>query len=148
MKRGHLVILLVEDDENDVFLLHKATQVGGEGHTVRAVHDGIEAIDYLKGSGGFQDRNRFPLPNVILSDLKMPRMNGFELLEWVRANSHYSVIPAIIYSSSRLEKDVRRAYQLGANSYITKPGNLVEMIDILRIIYDYWSRCECPSLRE
>ena len=141
-------MLLVEDDDNDIFLVRKATESGGEGHAVCAVHDGLEAIDYLKGVGPYADRRRFPIPNVVLTDLKMPKMNGFEFLEWVRANSHFSVIPTIVYSSSRIDTDVRRAYQLGANSYIAKPSNLAAMVEILRTIYHYWSHCECPAVRQ
>ena len=140
-------MLLVEDDDNDIFLVRKATESGGKGHAVYAVHDWLEAIDYLKGAGSFADRNKFPVPNVVLTDLKMPKMNGFEFLEWLRANSHFSVIPIIVYSSSRIDVDVRRAYQLGANSYIAKPTNLAAMVDILGTIYSYWSHCECPPLQ-
>lgn len=147
MKQGHLSILLVEDDDNDIFLVRKATQAGGEGHELHAVHDGLEAIDYLKGAGAFSDRHRFPLPDIVLTDLKMPRMTGLELLQWLRGNTPYSVIPTIIYSSSHLENDIRRAYQLGANSYIAKPSSMTAMIDVLRMIYDYWSHCECPPIR-
>ena len=144
MKRGHLVILLVEDDENDVILVRKAIETGGAGHTVQAVTDGEQAIRYLQGIDEYADRERYPVPNVVLSDLKMPRMTGFELLRWLRANPKYSVIPTIIYSNSALESDVREAYRLGANSYIAKPPSLGALVETLRAIYEYWSRCECP----
>lgn len=146
VKRGHLFILLVEDDENDIFLVRKATQAGGEGHSLHPVHDGLEAIEYVNGAGAFGDRLKYPLPNVVLTDLKMPRMNGFEFLQWIRANEQFSVIPTIVYSNSQLESDIRRAYQCGANSYITKPTGLADMVEILRTIYAYWSRCECPQV--
>lgn len=148
MKRGSLVILLVEDDENDIVLVRKATEAGGAGHTVYGVHGGEEAIAYLKGSGDFANRQKFPLPNVILTDLKMPGMGGFELLRWLRGNPRYAIIPTIVYSSSRLERDVQEAYRAGANSYIGKPGGLGELVEILHAIYEYWSRCECPPLVE
>ncbi len=146
MKRGHLVILLVEDDENDIVLVSKAIQAAGAGHSIRAVRDGEQAIQYLQGLDRYSDRQKFPIPNVVLTDLKMPRMGGFELLQWLRTNPPFSVIPAIIYSSSALEKDVREAYRLGANSYITKPTSLSGLVDTLRILYEYWSRCECPPI--
>jgi len=146
VKRGHLVILLVEDDDNDIYLVRRATGSGGAGHSVHAVHDGMEAIDYLTGVGVFADRNRFPLPNVVMTDLKMPRMGGFDFLHWLRTNPQYSVIPTIIYSSSHLERDVREAYSRGANSYIAKPSGMAQMLEILGTIYNYWSHCECPAL--
>jgi CheY-like chemotaxis protein len=146
VKRGHLVILLVEDDDNDVFLVRKATHSGKAGHRVYAVHDGEQAIAYLRGTSEFSDREKFPLPNVILTDLKMPRLGGFELLHWLRANGEYGVIPTIVYSSSQLESDIREAYRLGANSYMSKPATLSGLIEMLRVIYEYWSRCECPPL--
>jgi len=146
VKRGHLVILLVEDDENDIILVRKAVEAAGAGHSVHAVQDGEQAIQYLQGLGRFSDRHKYPIPNVVLTDLKMPKIGGFELLHWLRTNPLFSVIPTIMYSSSALEKDVREAYQLGANSYITKPTSLSGLVDTLRILYEYWSRCECPPL--
>lgn len=144
MKRGRLVILLVEDDDNDIYFVRKATEASEGGHTVSGVHDGDEAIRYLTGQGQFSDREKFPLPNVVLTDLKMPNMDGFELLRWLRSNPRYGIIPTIVYSSSHLEKDVREAYCLGANSFITKPLRLSEMVELLHVMYAYWSRCECP----
>ena len=146
MKRGRLVILLVEDDDHDIFFVKQATRASSAGHTVHAVHDGGEAIHYLKGEGAFRDRYQFPAPNVILTDIQMPGMNGFEFLKWLRAHPQYSIIPAMVYSSSCLEEDVREAYRLGANAYIAKPDVLKEMVEMLRLIYEFWSRCECPPL--
>jgi len=146
VKRGHLVILLVEDDDNDVFLVRKAAQAENAGHLVYAVRDGEQAIAYLKGNYEFSDREKFPVPNVILTDLKMPKLGGLELLHWLRTNTDYGVIPTIVYSSSHFEKDVREAYRLGANSYMCKPATLSGLIEMLHVIYEYWSRCECPPL--
>jgi CheY-like chemotaxis protein len=139
-------MLLVEDDENDIFLVRKAIQNAGAGHSVHAVQDGEQAVRYLQGLDEFSDRRRFPIPNVVLTDLKMHKMGGLELLHWLRTNPLFSVIPTIVYSSSALEKDVQEAYRLGANSYITKPTSLSGLVDTLRILYEYWSRCECPPL--
>jgi len=146
MKPGRLIILLVEDDDNDIFFVRHATEASGARHAVYGVHDGEEATSYLTGAGQFADRHSFPLPNVILTDIKMPRMGGFELLRWLRTNSQYAVIPTIVYSSSHLEEDVREAYKSGANSFIRKPCSIEEMVEILRIMYQYWSRCECPVM--
>jgi CheY-like chemotaxis protein len=144
MRNGRLVILLVEDEENDILFVRHATEKSNANHTLNAVHDGKEAIRYLRGEGLYADRQKFPSPNVVLTDLKMPGMNGFDLLKWLRSHPECSVIPVIVYSTSRLEADVREAYRLGANSFIYKPTDLNELVDIFETIYDYWSKCECP----
>ncbi len=144
MKRGRLVILLAEDDDNDIFFVRRATQASNAGHTVHAVHDGAQAIEYLRGQGAYADREKFPLPNIILTDLKMAGMDGFDLLRWLHDNPDCSVIPTIVYSSSTLEADVRLAYRCGANAYIKKPGSVTELAETLGLIYDFWSRCEIP----
>jgi CheY-like chemotaxis protein len=148
MERGRLVILLVEDDDNDIFFVRRATEAGG--HSLFGVHNGEEAVLYMKGFGEFADREKFPIPNVVLTDLKMPRMDGLELLRWIRSNPRYGVIPTMVYSSSHLESDISQAYALGANAYLAKPSNLKELIEILRLTYEFWSKCERPtfSLRE
>src|SRR5262252_10484098 len=120
MKRGHLVILLIEDEEKDIYFVRRATEQGTAGHSVYGVRDAEEAVNYLRGKGQYADRIRFPMPNVILTDLKMPRMDGFEFLRWLRRNPDCSIIPTIVCSSSRLESDLREAYRLGANCYLAK----------------------------
>ncbi len=146
MTARKLIILLIEDLENDVFFVQEATRRGGAGHTVYAVPDGQEAIRYLRGEAQYSDRQKYPLPNVILTDLKMPRMNGFEFISWVRAHPECSVIPTIVYTSSDQDRDVKEAYRLGANAYMTKPHDLNEMVDLLRTLCEFWSRCECPPM--
>jgi|SRR5947209_4750250 len=146
MKAGKLVILMLEDDENDILFVQRATERCGAGHTVNAVHNGVQGIEYLRGEGPYADRQKFPLPNVILTDLKMPEMDGFAFLRWLRSHPECGVIPSIVFSSSPLDVDVREAYRLGANSYITKPRDLNELVDTLRATYEYWSRCECPRM--
>src|SRR6185436_8265559 len=95
---------------------------------VSHVSDGREAIRYLKGEGKCVDREKYPLPNVILLDLKMPGMNGFEFLKWLRTESpdHHRLLPVIVMSSSALAQDVERAYTLGISAYMTKPVNFKE----------------------
>jgi len=146
VKRGRLIILLVEDSDHDVFFVRRATEQGGAGHEVYAVPEGGEAVRYLQGEGQYANRQEFPVPNIVLTDLKMPGMNGFEFLRWVRDHSEYGIIPVIVYSSSSVEEDVREAYSLGANSYMVKPSDLTAMIDLLRATWEFWSRCECPPM--
>jgi CheY-like chemotaxis protein len=146
MKAGRLNMLFVEDDENDVKLLQMAIASGAAGHTVQIVGNGEEAIRYLRGEGHYADRQKFPLPNVILTDLKMPRMSGLELLRWLREHPECSVIPTIVLSGSALPADVREAYRLGANAYMAKPSNLNELVEMLRLTYEFWSLCHCPEM--
>jgi CheY-like chemotaxis protein len=134
MERRGLVILLLEDQENDVILVRRAvTKVSGN-HRLRAVSNGEEAIQYLSGTG-LEDQ--FPLPDVILTDLKMPMMNGLEFLRWRRDSPRWSMVPTIALSGSGLENDIREAYRLGATSYFTKPNDPTELAQVLRIIFEY-----------
>ncbi len=146
MKNGKLCILLIEDNPDDIFFVQRALDEVAEGHSLRAVENGEMAIAYLRGEGPYADRDQFPPPNIILSDLKMPRMNGFEFLLWLRRHPECSVIPTIVLSSSALEGDVRKAYQLGANAFIRKPSALEDLVRLIRVTYEYWSLCERPAL--
>lgn len=137
---------MAEDDENDAFFVRRAVERMGSAHTLHVVQDGEEAIRYLRGEGEYADRHRFPMPNVIMTDLKMPRMNGFEFMRWLQGHAECTVIPIIVYSSSNAEHDVRQAYILGANAYITKPIDLNRMVELLELICAFWSKCEVPSL--
>ena len=133
--------LLVEDDPNDVFLVELEFK-NAPGHIrLRTVNDGCEAIDYLGGKGRYHDRVRFPLPDVILLDLKMPKVCGFEFLEWLRQKSpdELQLIPVVVMSSSALESDVRRAYSLHVNSYMIKPVKWQEFRERIRTLGVYWA---------
>jgi CheY-like chemotaxis protein len=132
--------LLVEDEPNDVFFVRRQFSHGPQNLRLFAVNDGAEAIRYVEGQGEYGDRSTHPLPDVILLDLKMPRINGFEFLEWLRgkAPDKLRLIPVIIMSSSSLAEDIQRAYELGANSYIVKPVNWDEFKDRLRALSIYW----------
>jgi CheY-like chemotaxis protein len=133
---------MVDDDPNDQYLVQTALEHWGWGRSLILVKDAEEAIGYLMGQGMYSDRDKYPFPSVILTDLKMPRMDGFDLLEWVRQHPECAVIPTIVLSSSRLEMDVRRAYRLGANSFMVKPQNLHDLTELMRITYEYWAHCE------
>jgi len=139
--------LLVEDDANDVFMVeHEFNQF--PHLNLRHVSDGQEAVDYLVGTGEFADRSKYPIPNVILLDLKMPRLNGFDFLEWFHSESpgELRLIPVVVMSSSALPEDVKRAYKLGANSYMTKPVNWEEFRVRIKALGIYWSKhIETPN---
>src|SRR5437016_684237 len=115
------VILLAEDEEEDVVLLKLGFAKARFLNPVQVVPDGAEAIAYLQGAGKYSNRSDFPLPNLLLLDLKMPRKNGFEVLEWLRQQPQLSALPVVVLTSSDDMRDVNRAYQLGANTFLVKP---------------------------
>ena len=139
------VILMAEDDENQVVLMRRVFKQARLLNPVHVVKHGEEAIAYLSGPGKFEDRIVYPFPNLLLLDLKMPVVNGFEVLEWVRAHPDRMIIPTLVFSSSVLESDMRRAYELGASSYLVKPTSTEELRDLLRVTHDYWSYCHLPQ---
>ena len=114
--------LLADDDENDTYFIERALKEAQVANPLRRVRDGEEAIAYLKGEGGYGDREKFPLPHLMLLDLKMPRKNGFEVLEWVRGQPGLKRLPVIILTSSKEDSDINHAYDLGANTYLVKPS--------------------------
>jgi CheY-like chemotaxis protein len=115
------VVLLVDDDDAFTLLLPRAAEKAGASVNLRFADCGQEAVNYLLGKGRYQDRSLFPFPSVLLLDLKMPGMNGFEVLEWKNAQSDLKSLPVVIWSSSELPEDKRKALQLGALSYVVKP---------------------------
>jgi CheY-like chemotaxis protein len=138
-------ILVIEDDPNDLFFLKRAFSTLQTRCDMQAVGDGAEAIDYLRGVDDYSDRARFPLPALILMDLKMPRMDGFEFLAWLRREPGLKLIPVVVFSSSNLPHDVRRAYELGANSFVVKVQDNTALPDTLRTLASYWLEiCETP----
>ena len=140
-------ILLVEDEENDATLVKMAFKRNNITNPVRWVRDGVEAIAYLNGEGAFADRNRYPFPEVLILDLKMPRMNGLELLTWVREHPEFRVIPTIIMTSSRHDLDIQKAYNLGANTYMIKPSSFDELARMVKLTHDYWAASVKPRTK-
>jgi CheY-like chemotaxis protein len=136
-------ILLVEDEENDVFFFQRAMQKSGSATTVQVARDGQEAIDYLKGGGPFADRTAFPLPGLILLDLKLPFVMGLDVLKWIRQQPELHPI-VVILSSSREEADIAAAYRLGANAYLIKPAEVSKLQDLVRAINDFWLTQNTP----
>ena len=130
-------ILVVEDDENDVFFLQKAIQRAGIEIPVHVASDGRKALDYLDGAGAFADREEFPLPTLVLLDLKLPQVMGLEVLRRIRKRPDLR-FPVIILSASGNEADIEAAYRLGANAYLVKPGVAAKLLDMVRAIKDFW----------
>lgn len=131
-------ILLVEDERNDVFFLEYAFQGAGITNPLQVVEDGQEAIDYLAGNGKYTDRLRYPLPCLVLLDLKMPRRSGLDVLRWIQEQAAFQTLIVIVLSSSMNKSDVDEAYQLGARSYLVKPLTLTARLELARSIKHYW----------
>ena len=139
-------ILIVDDDGNDQFLIQMALKQIGIEEGIYAVRDGSEAIAFLRGEGPYADRDAFQYPTLMLLDLKMPKVNGFELLRYLQDNRHLSIIPTIVLTSSTDPNDITNAYLLGASSYQVKAHSMDGLRDQIKSIYDYWMRCEVPEV--
>jgi CheY-like chemotaxis protein len=135
---SRITILHVEDDSNDVLLLKHACEYAGVSLNVQTVEDGDEAVAYLGGTGKFADRKRFPFPSLVLLDLRMPKMTGFEFLDWVRAQGNFRKLPVVVLSCSRCELDIERAYVLGANSFLIKPIAFADLVELVKMLCYYW----------
>lgn len=134
------VFLLVEDSEDDILLLQRSFAKNKIANPMRVVRNGQEAILYLEGTGRYRNRTQFPLPSIVLLDLKMPGVDGFEVLAWIRqqANPHLRTLRVIVLTSSDAISDVNRAYQLGANSFLVKPTDLHDLNLLTAAIRGYW----------
>jgi CheY-like chemotaxis protein len=130
-------ILQVEDDSNDVFFFQRAMKKAGVANPIQVVSDGREAIDYLKGAGKFADRAQFPLPSLVLLDLKLPYVMGMEVLRWIRQQPGTPMVVVMLTASSE-DVDIAAAYRLGANAFLVKPVDSSKLEDMVRAIGDFW----------
>ena len=144
MKSG-LTILIAEDDASDAELLKAAMLRAGFKNPVRVVENGELAIAYLEGRAPYNEREKFPLPSLIFTDIKMPMIDGFEVLQWIRDHGKGGVAPVIVLSGSALKADVEKAYRLGASSDIAKPEGLDGWVTMVKLVADYWGMCEKPG---
>lgn len=135
MSHDRPTILLVEDNEDDVFIMEHALRRAGIEIPLHVARDGQVAMEYLAGSGRYSNRNEFPLPSMVFLDLKLPYVHGFEVLEWIRTQEVLNSLWVIVLTSSDEEKDHQRARALGARSYLVKPPRtdaLLKLFDSLR----------------
>lgn len=134
------VILLVEDREDDVLLIKKAFEKGGVDNPLQVVRDGEEAMLYLAGEGRYSNRVEYPLPDLVLLDLKLPRFDGFEVLRWIRRQPGFRSLPVVVLTSSEAIPDVNMAYKLGANSFLVKPLDFENAVEMSKVLKTYWLR--------
>jgi len=143
------MILIVDDDENDIFFVKRAFTEINVHCTFHMLKNGQEVVDYLSGHEQYGNRDRYPLPIMMLMDLKMPVMDGFEVLAWLRAQPGIKVIPTVVFSSSDLPADITRAYELGANSFMTKSVTYDGLLIKLQTLSQYWlEHCKHPVINE
>lgn len=146
MKTDPFTILIVEDDSNDQLLIVDAFRKVGINAPIQVVGDGVEAIAYLNGDGKYADRTKYQYPTFVMTDLKMPKMNGFEVLQNIKRNPLWAIIPTVVFSASADLNDIQQAYRLGASSYHVKPTSSEELRKQLKLLYDYWMTCEVPQV--
>lgn len=132
------IILLVDDNRMDIELVLLAVAGLKVGYNIQTAHSGYEALDYLFGRAKFADRSQFPLPDIILLDLKMPGLDGHEVLRRIKATPGLKRLPVIIFTSSQEDIDRATCYDSGANSYVVKPLLLEELQEIMQEIETYW----------
>jgi len=130
-------ILIVDDSEDDCLLMRLAFERAEFNANLHIVSDGDDAIAYLEGQFPYDDRGRFPLPTLVLLDLNMPGKNGFEVVEWVRAHPEFRHLPVIVLTSSVRGKDVEQAFEVGATSFFVKPGQVEELVAMVRCMRDW-----------
>jgi CheY-like chemotaxis protein len=131
-------ILLAEDDQNDVMLIKRAFSKSHVINPIACVENGEEAVAYLSGQGQYANRERHPLPFMMLLDLKLPRLSGHEVLKWLREQPGLKRLPVVVLTSSREPSDINRAYEIGANSYLVKPVVFEEFSTLLKQLQVYW----------
>jgi len=131
-------ILQVEDDPNDVFFLQHAMKKAGVMNPIQVASDGQQAIDYFKGLGKFADREKFPLPGLVLLDLKLPYVMGLDVLRWIRRQRPLAGTIVILLTASGEDADIATAYSLGANAFLTKPSEADKLVDMAKSIKDFW----------
>jgi two-component system response regulator len=132
------VILLVEDNPNDVKLTLHALKKNNIANQVIVAEDGVEALEYLFGEGAYADRDVTQLPSLVLLDLKLPRLDGLDVLKRLRADERTKLLPIVILTSSREEQDLIAGYSLGANSYVRKPIDFDQFTEAVRQLGLYW----------
>ncbi len=139
-------ILIAEDDDNDVIILERALRRVGFSNPFHLCRDGTEVVEYLCGEGQYADRQKYPFPRILITDLKMPKMDGLQVLKWLHDHPQCNLIPRIVLSASRQPSDVQEAYKWGVNSYLVKPGSYEQLVQMLKVVFDYWEMCEKPEL--
>jgi len=134
----HSTILLAEDGQDDILLMQRAFTKARLANPLKVVHDGDEAIRYFMGEEPYSDRHENPLPLMLLLDLHLPKVDGFEVLRWLQGRPELQELIVVVLTSSTDQRDYERAQMLGAHSYFTKPGGLDELVKLMLRVQGYW----------
>jgi CheY-like chemotaxis protein len=136
------VVLLAEDDDDDIFLIKLAFKEAQIPNRLQVVRDGEEAVAYLMGEGQYANRAQYPLPTLLLLDVKMPRRNGFEVLQWIRSEPTLRALRVIVLTTSTEPARAREAYLLGANAFLVKPAEFRSLVNLFKALDSYWLRLD------
>jgi CheY-like chemotaxis protein len=136
--RANAIVLYVDDEENDVYFMRTAFRKEGLHQALRTVGNGREAIDYFAGNAAYADRERHPLPSVVLLDLNLPLISGFEVLKWLRQQPEFRDVSVVVFSSSTREEDKVRAKELGADEYVEKPKSALLFRRVVQMLREKW----------
>ena len=146
-KKRPVVILIADDDPEDRMLAKEALEENKLANDLHFVEDGEELLDYLNNTGRFEDRVKYPRPGLILLDLNMPKKDGREALKEIKNNESLRLIPVVILTTSQAEEDIIRSYNLGVNSFISKPVTFDALVEIMKTLSKYWFEIvELPPL--
>ena len=140
-------IVIIEDNLIDAELAIKALQKGGAKGEIQVLKDGAAALEFFFGMGRFKNRQTNILPSLVLLDLMIPKVSGFEVLELMRANKHTMYIPVVVFSSSSVDADIQKAYKLGANAFLVKPMDFKSYSDLMKSVSQFWINCNKTSYR-
>ena len=149
MKRENLTVLVADDSYEDRLLLCRAfSKYAKAGITLQMTGSGNEAVAYLLGIEPFEDRNQYPYPIFLLTDLKMPDGDGFTILEHLRSTPQSTVIPTVVLSASSDSDDIKRSYTLGASAYLIKPTDTMALANMVQTLMAFWLYCEVPEVNK
>lgn len=140
MNDDRRTILIVEDNDDDQFLFREAWIKAGVSNPLAFVSDGEQACDYLSGDGRYADRAAYPLPILLLLDIKLPGKSGLEILAWLREQERFKTLPVVMLTASTWPEEVAEAYRLGANSFVTKPSSAQDLTSFAAAVQGYWLR--------
>lgn len=146
MRKYHATILMVDDDADYLMFAERAFRQNGVNGPIHQVHDGEEAIAYMMGEGKYADRTIYEYPTFIMTDLKMPKADGFAVLQHLQGNPEWAIIPSVVFTSSSDLDDIKKSYMLGASSFHVKPHSMDQLRKHLKILHDYWMTCETPEV--
>ena len=138
MKKKSITILMADDDADDRLMAQEALEEARLKNVIKFVEDGEELMDYLKRRGKYVNPDSSPRPGLILLDLNMPKKSGREALEEIKSDDDLRCIPIVVMTTSKEEEDIVRSYNLGVNSYITKPVSFVSLVDVMKALSQYW----------